>query len=85
MIVCFFEAVVVGYAIRKGTTEGGRVEGESKTELVQITSSANEAEAGDAEIVLRGILSKLMVRERSSFRKRWGVVGENTLFISIVL
>jgi len=67
MIVCFGEAVVVGYTMPKGATEGGRVEGGSKTELVQISSSANEAEAGDAEIVLRGILSKLMVGERSSF------------------
>jgi len=57
----------------------GRVEGGSKTELVQISSSVNEAEARDAEIVLRRFLSRLMVRKKSSFRKRGGVVGEDRL------
>jgi len=58
---------------------GGRVEGGSKTELMQISSSVNEAEARDAEIVLRRFLSKLMVRKKSSFRKCGGVVGEDRL------
>jgi len=74
------QSVVVGYAMPKGATEGGgRVEGGSKTELVQISSSVNEAEARDAEIVLRRFLSRLMVRKKSSFRKRGGVVGEDRL------
>ena len=58
---------------------GGGVLGGSKTELVQIGSSVNEAEARGAEIVLRRFLSKLMVRKKSSFRKCGGVVGEDRL------
>jgi len=73
-------SVVVGYAMPKGATEGGgRVMGGSKTELVQIGSSVNEAEARGAEIVLRRFLSRLIVGEKSSFRKYGGVAEENIL------
>jgi len=54
-------------------------------ELMQISSSGNEAGARDAEIVLRRFLSRLVVREKSSFPKRGGVVGENIQFRSITL
>jgi len=77
---------VVGYAMPKGATAGGRVDGVgSKIEIERINSAANEGGGRSSEIVLRLFSGKSMAREKSSVRKRGGVVGENTPFNSLVL
>ena len=64
---------------RSAITEGGSVWWGSKTELEQIGFPANETVGRDAGNVSTRFLSKSVVGEKSSVRKRWGGSEENRL------
>ena len=73
------QVVIVGHA--KTRDRRGRVEegGGRKTELERIGFPANETVGRDAGNVLRRFVSRSMAGEKSSVRKRGGVVGDERL------